>query len=96
MIVRIWVQPCDWLNDFGPITGNDAAWLWQFASGLSTTGQGIREWYPPPPFIPGEPQCPSWSLASSPPPPYNNVDNVFIYIYILMYYQLGLIVSLEV
>ena len=27
MIVRIWVQPCDWLNDFEPITGNDAAWL---------------------------------------------------------------------
>ena len=25
MIVRIWAQPCDWLNDFDPITGNDAA-----------------------------------------------------------------------
>ena len=24
MIVQIWVQPCDWLNDFDPITGNDA------------------------------------------------------------------------
>ena len=23
VIVRIWVQPCDWLNDFDPITGND-------------------------------------------------------------------------
>ena len=25
MIVRIWVHPCDWLNDFDLITGNDTA-----------------------------------------------------------------------
>ena len=25
MIVRIWDPPFDWLNDFDPITGNDAA-----------------------------------------------------------------------